>query len=125
MSSTNVTLHGPFLVLECYRSYFKLQLRTRQEVVNISRLHAFGHFACSASETRPPQEASPSSTNCCLARTRSSSFSHQVQWNRLPLFSSTSTIRTSGTTYQIRQSFRHAPFGLRLEGRPVDDDIRH
>ena len=29
---------GPFLVLECYRSSFKLQVGTREEVVNISRL---------------------------------------------------------------------------------------
>ena len=49
---------GPFLVLECYRSSFKLQVRTRQEVVNISRLKPV--FTPSDAEpAQPPNRGHP------------------------------------------------------------------
>ena len=103
---------GPFLVLERYQSSFKLQLGTRQEIFNISRLKP-AYTPLITSPAQPLKRGGPRKLPP-VQRNRSSFFNHRDQWNSSSFFSS-----TSETTNEIQQDFCHLPFSICLGGEAL------
>ena len=115
-------------MLEHYQSSYKLQIGTRQGVLNISRLKPSftPPNACPAQPPKQgrPRKQPPALSTPCQARQRASFFNCQVRRNRASSFSRTSSISAPGRHTRSGWSLALLPLVSDWRGGPVEDNIR-